>query len=84
MMRNKKIFLSLLVTGLILFLVMEGYSEVPFNDPGLVAFSKPAQGQGRTRALSNINNWSYWQLLGGRSGNDPQGNSGGHFSGGEA
>ncbi|MCK5455284.1 MAG: hypothetical protein KAJ16_13030, partial [Calditrichia bacterium] len=79
MMRNKKIFLSLLVAGLFLFLVMEGYAEVPFNDPGLVAFAKPAQGAGRTRALSNINNWSYWQLLGGRSGNDPQGSSGGIY-----
>ncbi|UCF65533.1 MAG: hypothetical protein JSW33_06790 [bacterium] len=78
MMRNKKIFLSLLAAGLFLFLVTEGYTEVPFNDPGLISFAKPAQGR-TTRALSNINNWSYWQILGGRSGNDPQGNSGGIY-----
>ncbi|MFQ5583030.1 MAG: T9SS type A sorting domain-containing protein, partial [Calditrichia bacterium] len=82
MMRKSNI-ISILTVSLLLFLIVSLHAREPRNAWGGTAFSKTSADK-VTRTLFNVHNWAYWQYHDGRSGVDPDGNSGGIYPRGTA
>ncbi len=83
-MKRKKGLLILTLFIVVLLLLMGNvFAKGPDTNGQAVGFYK-ASALNPSRTLLNINNWSYWQYYDGRSGVDPDGNSGGIFPRGTA
>ncbi len=83
MMRKKGLLILTLFIVASLLLMGNVFAKGPDTNGQAVGFYK-ASALNPSRTLLNINNWSYWQYYDGRSGVDPDGNSGGIFPRGTA